>query len=435
MATPLTVETLQNLEPLKPFRVGDWLVDAELDEITRGDEIQKLEPRMVRLLVHLAQRPGQVVSTKHLLDSVWSDVVVGPASVYQAVSQLRKLLGDTGTTPAYIATVPRKGYRLIAPSPRPGAPDGETPPATAGRRRFSWWLALGTAAVVAFTALAIRGPGQPPEAPAGTDKALATTSPSTTVYTAFGEGAEGIRLAEQALRLQPDSPAGAALINWYLDLDLPDAAADVSAGLMRVNPRLSPTFDMAKISLRRGDLAKAASFARLETGHWQFWGQPVPSLAHAVRDDAIARGNFEEAVPLIGAEYDSAESAQGWQRADLAIVYAHTLILAGRKQEGEALVRQLVSEIGSGYGAVQRASLLALLGKDDAALTELELSASGSHPWGWWYVIERDPLFERLRSNARFKAVAEQSRRYYANQRVLLGRMIAEGSVPKRGGP
>jgi transcriptional activator of cad operon len=49
-----------------------------------------------------------------LLNEVWTGVVVGSASVYQAVSQLRKLLGDVDPEPTYIATVPRRGYRLIA---------------------------------------------------------------------------------------------------------------------------------------------------------------------------------------------------------------------------------------------------------------------------------------------------------------------------------
>jgi len=43
-----------------------------------------------------------------------SGVVVGPASVYQAVVALREPLGDIDPTPTYIATIPRKGYRLVA---------------------------------------------------------------------------------------------------------------------------------------------------------------------------------------------------------------------------------------------------------------------------------------------------------------------------------
>lgn len=97
------------------FRIGEWSVDPDLDEISRGAEVVKLEPRTMRLLCRLAESPGHTVSNQQLLDSVWPGVIVGPASVYQAVFALRKILGDTGGNPTYIATVARKGYRLVAP--------------------------------------------------------------------------------------------------------------------------------------------------------------------------------------------------------------------------------------------------------------------------------------------------------------------------------
>jgi len=97
-----------------PVQIGDWLVDPRDDSITRGAERIKLEPRTMRLLMTLAQAPGEVVSQEQLLETVWSGVVVGPASVYQSVSQLRKVLGDSDDPPRYIATVARKGYRLLA---------------------------------------------------------------------------------------------------------------------------------------------------------------------------------------------------------------------------------------------------------------------------------------------------------------------------------
>jgi transcriptional activator of cad operon len=68
----------------------------------------------MRLLLCLAQRAGEVVSIDDLLDEVWSGVVVTPDSVYQAVASLRRLLGDDARQPAYIATVPRLGYRMVA---------------------------------------------------------------------------------------------------------------------------------------------------------------------------------------------------------------------------------------------------------------------------------------------------------------------------------
>jgi TolB-like protein/DNA-binding winged helix-turn-helix (wHTH) protein/thioredoxin-like negative regulator of GroEL len=136
-------------------QIGEWAVHPGLDSISRGSETQKLEPRAMRLLLCLANSAGEVVSIDRLLTEVWAGVVVGSASVYETVSQLRKTLGDVDPKPTYIATVPRKGYRLIASVKRGPAP-AETPQApinlrkTATRRRV--WGVAG-----AFAALALAG--------------------------------------------------------------------------------------------------------------------------------------------------------------------------------------------------------------------------------------------------------------------------------------
>src|ERR1700690_2445284 len=104
------------------MQVGEWLAHPSLDTISRGGETTKLEPRTMRLLICLANSAGAVVSVDRLLREVWAGVVVGSASVYEAVSQLRKILGDVDAKPTYIVTVPRKGYRLIAPVQRVSVP-------------------------------------------------------------------------------------------------------------------------------------------------------------------------------------------------------------------------------------------------------------------------------------------------------------------------
>jgi TolB-like protein/DNA-binding winged helix-turn-helix (wHTH) protein len=147
------------------LQIGEWIVNPSLDSISKGAETQKLEPRTMRLLLCLANSAGEVVSVDRLLNEVWSGVIVGSASVYQAVSQLRKLLGDVDPDPTYIATVPRKGYRLIAPVKRlerPGAAtssnevatSADAPQATAAlppnRSRSKLPLILGAAAIIAL---------------------------------------------------------------------------------------------------------------------------------------------------------------------------------------------------------------------------------------------------------------------------------------------
>jgi transcriptional activator of cad operon len=101
--------------PPKTLRIGDWFVNPLSGEIARGEERVRLEARTIRLLLCLAETPGEVVSIDALLNQVWSGVVVTPDSVYQAVAALRRLLGDDAKQPAYIVTVPRLGYRLVAP--------------------------------------------------------------------------------------------------------------------------------------------------------------------------------------------------------------------------------------------------------------------------------------------------------------------------------
>jgi transcriptional activator of cad operon len=97
------------------LRIGSLRVDPAVDEIEREGQIVKLEPKAMRLLLCLAEHAGEVVSVEQLLEKVWTDVIVTPDSVYQAVTGLRRVLGDDPKKPTYIANVVRRGYRLVAP--------------------------------------------------------------------------------------------------------------------------------------------------------------------------------------------------------------------------------------------------------------------------------------------------------------------------------
>lgn len=96
------------------MRVGDWSVDADLNELSRADEVVRLEPKVMEVLAFLAAHPGEVVSREALLAAVWPGVIVGDDALTQSVIKLRKALGDEPRHPTYIQTIPKRGYRLLA---------------------------------------------------------------------------------------------------------------------------------------------------------------------------------------------------------------------------------------------------------------------------------------------------------------------------------
>jgi TolB-like protein/DNA-binding winged helix-turn-helix (wHTH) protein/Flp pilus assembly protein TadD len=139
-------------------------VDPAADEIRREDRCVKLEPRTMALLLYLAARPNQVVSTEELLAHVWKGVIVTTSSLYQSIALLRHALGDESGQPRYIENVPRKGYRLIARIERRSAAAGPAidPGSERKERRFGdrrvvenasprarWWRVAVAAVVVA----------------------------------------------------------------------------------------------------------------------------------------------------------------------------------------------------------------------------------------------------------------------------------------------
>ncbi len=106
------------------FKLGDWWVRPQRNELDRTGETAHVEARSMGVLVCLARHAPRVVSRQRLLEEVWSDSpYVGDEAISHAIWELRKVLGDSAREPVYIQTVPRKGYVLLAEVVRPrGSP-------------------------------------------------------------------------------------------------------------------------------------------------------------------------------------------------------------------------------------------------------------------------------------------------------------------------
>ncbi|MEM7350387.1 MAG: winged helix-turn-helix domain-containing protein, partial [Acidobacteriota bacterium] len=136
------------------FDLGQWRVEPQLLRVSGHGQVLALEPRVMEVLLALCEQPGEVVSRQHLLDTVWPDTFVGEKALTMAVSKLRRAFQDDPRQPAVIATIPKRGYRLVAPL-RPvaarSAPLGELTRRDSPTGR-SLLAAVGVATLVGLTA-------------------------------------------------------------------------------------------------------------------------------------------------------------------------------------------------------------------------------------------------------------------------------------------
>jgi DNA-binding winged helix-turn-helix (wHTH) protein len=94
------------------FRIGRWTAKPSLNQLTCGARIVRLEPKVMRVLVCLAEARGAVVPREQLIEDVWEGVHVVEGAVGRAVYQLRKALASAGENETYIETVRQVGFRL-----------------------------------------------------------------------------------------------------------------------------------------------------------------------------------------------------------------------------------------------------------------------------------------------------------------------------------
>lgn len=101
--------------PPAAFEIADWLVEPSLCRLSRGGQTLHLRPKLMDLLVFLASSQGRVVPKGDILEQVWRGEFVVESVLGRSIADLRQLLGDDAARPRFVETIPRRGYRLIAP--------------------------------------------------------------------------------------------------------------------------------------------------------------------------------------------------------------------------------------------------------------------------------------------------------------------------------
>ncbi|MBT1444079.1 winged helix-turn-helix domain-containing protein [Shewanella sp. JM162201] len=96
------------------FFFGDWQISPQSNRLSRGSINRQLEPKAMEVLLYLCHRAGEVVSSDELLDACWPGLDTGDNPLHKTIAQLRRALDDSATTPQFIETIRRRGYRTLA---------------------------------------------------------------------------------------------------------------------------------------------------------------------------------------------------------------------------------------------------------------------------------------------------------------------------------
>jgi TolB-like protein/DNA-binding winged helix-turn-helix (wHTH) protein len=97
------------------FKIGAWRVEPGLNTVSHNGTTAHLEPKVMEVLVCLAAQPGEPVSKEDLLRTVWPDTFVSDDVLTRSISELRRMFADDAKDSRFIQTIPKRGYRLIAP--------------------------------------------------------------------------------------------------------------------------------------------------------------------------------------------------------------------------------------------------------------------------------------------------------------------------------
>lgn len=138
----MAVETVKNR-----IQLGGFIVDTNRNVITSGDDEVAVQAKVMDVLLVLLAHPGETVTKETLIEQVWQgNEYVGKQGVTRSISILRSIFKDSSTTPRFIETIPRRGYRLLmAPAPVESEPKSHRVTLTVGV----------IAALIAFSAIAL----------------------------------------------------------------------------------------------------------------------------------------------------------------------------------------------------------------------------------------------------------------------------------------
>src|SRR5581483_11018393 len=106
----------ESAQTVSPVRFGVFELDSRAGELRKGGIKVKLEGKPFQVLSILLERPGEVITREELQEKIWPDTFVDfEHNLNTAIKKIRDVLGDAAESPRFVETLPRRGYRFIAP--------------------------------------------------------------------------------------------------------------------------------------------------------------------------------------------------------------------------------------------------------------------------------------------------------------------------------
>jgi DNA-binding winged helix-turn-helix (wHTH) protein/TolB-like protein len=143
------------------YRFGTFEFDGESGELRKSGRVVALEPQPAKALAMLLSKGGEIASREELRDAVWGagTHVDFDRGLAYCISQIRTALGDSGDNPRFVQTIPKRGFKFIAPlsaaTASPGSPIAPILPMPPIQPpRGPWWFQLlGVATAIVAIAL------------------------------------------------------------------------------------------------------------------------------------------------------------------------------------------------------------------------------------------------------------------------------------------
>lgn len=139
------------------YEFGVFRIDAAERLLFRGDELIPLTPKVADTLLVLLSNAGRIVGKDELMKTIWPDAFVDEGGLARNISALRKALGEGVDETQFIETLPKRGYRFVAPlKPEAAGPPGTAAAPVAARPPLAIprvaWVATALLAILAATA-------------------------------------------------------------------------------------------------------------------------------------------------------------------------------------------------------------------------------------------------------------------------------------------